>query len=224
MVITKTMTSFARGRVRHQPGRHVLGWMLGALLLIPLALAACNESPPPPDDAALNQLHWCDKQTLLFQDVGQSPAVTLTDWRQVKTELDFTVYLPERLPLGSCLVSGEALIHDKVLGSTFGVSYLLPGGVSLALSETAVSGDQAPTFQCSPSSAATPTATSGKNATPTATAAPGTPTPTPIGGNTLLCLGAKGQTNIVMDSSKPEKDLQAIFNGLKPNVDWIPQK
>ncbi|HEU5368209.1 MAG TPA: hypothetical protein VFU69_07080 [Ktedonobacterales bacterium] len=223
MGITIAMTSLARWGVRHRPGRHVLGCLLGALLLIPLALAACNEAPPPSNDAALNQLHWCDKQTLLFQDASQFPAVPLTDWAQVKTSLDFTVYLPERLPVGSCLVSGEALIHDKVLGSSFGISYLLPGGVSLALSETAAAGNQAAAFQCSPSSSVTPTSapTSG---TPTATATPGTPTPTPIGGNTLLCLGAKGQTNVVMDSSESEKDLQATFNGLKANVDWIPKK
>src|SRR5579885_1214322 len=122
MGITIAMTSLARWGVRHRPGRHVLGCLLGALLLLPLALAACNEAPPP-NDAALNQLHWCDKQTLLFQDASQTPAVPLTDWAQVKTALDFTIYLPERLPIGSCLVSGEALIHDKVLGSSFGISY-----------------------------------------------------------------------------------------------------
>ncbi|HEY7358868.1 MAG TPA: hypothetical protein VH590_20435 [Ktedonobacterales bacterium] len=223
MLITIARTSLARWRGRHRPGRHVLGCLLGALLLLPLALAACNETPPPPNDAALNQLHWCDKQTLLFQDASQTPAVTLTDWTQVKTALDFTVYLPERLPLGTCLVSGEALIHDKVLGSSFGISYLLPGGVSLALSETAVSGSQAATFQCSPSSSETPTSVPASG-TPTATTTPGTPTPTPIGGNTLLCLGAKGQTNVVIDSSDSEPDLQATFNSLKPNIDWIPQK
>ncbi len=196
-------------------GRFAPGWMLSALLLGLLALAACNDAPPPPNGTVLNQLHWCDKQTLLFQDASQSPPARLTDWGQVKSALDFTVYLPQTLPSGSCLVSGEALIHDKVLGSSFGVTYVLPGGGSLAFSETAVSGQQAPTFQCSPS-----------NGTPTTTPARGTPTPPPgmAGGATLLCLGAKGKTNIVIDSSESQKDLQAIFDGLQANVDWIPQK
>lgn len=208
---------------RHQPGRAASGRALGALLLLPLALAACNDTPPlPPTDTPLNQLHWCDKQTLLFQDASQSPPAALTDWEQVRSALDFTVYLPQTLAKGSCLVAGEAIIHDKVLGSSFGVSYLLPNGNSLAFSETAVSGEAAPTFQCSPS---TGTTTETPTPTPTSTGTPTPTTPTPGLGNsvTLLCLGSKAKTNIVIDSSESEKDLQTLFSGLQANVDWIPK-
>jgi hypothetical protein len=211
--------------VRRRSDRLALGALVGALLLAPLVLVACGETPPP-TDAALNQLHWCGKQTMLFQDAGQTPPTTLTDWTQVKAALDFTVYLPQQLPIGTCLVSGEALIHDKVLGSSFGISYLLPGGVSLAFSETAVTGSQAASFQCSPSSSApgvTPT-TAPAN-TPTAgTSTPPAPTTTTSNATTLLCLGAKGKTNVVIDSSEAQKDLQTTFNGLQANVDWIPKK
>jgi hypothetical protein len=210
--------------VRHRSGRPMSFWALSALLLLSLGLAACNDTPPPPTDAALTQLHWCGKQTLLFQDSSQTPPTVLTDWAQVKASLDFSVYLPQRLPLGTCLVSGEALIHDKVLGSSFGVSYLLPGGVSLAFSETAVSGSPATIFACSPSTAPTPTTVPTKTpagVTPT----PATPTPTPGAGNagTLLCLGSKDQTNIVIDSDESDAELQTLFTGLKANVDWIPK-
>jgi len=211
---------------QHPPGRLTLGALLGALLLLPLVLAACNDTPPAPTDAPLNQLHWCGKQTLLFQDAGQTPPTTLTDWTQVKSALDFTVYLPQKLPIDTCLVSGEALIHDKVLGSSFGISYLLPSGASLAFSETAVTGQQAAAFQCSPSNGApgsTPTAT--PTAAPTSsTATPPAPTTTTANAVTLLCLGAKDKTNVVIDSSEAEKDLQTTFNSLQANVDWIPKK
>ncbi len=217
MAIQTALSSRFCGRARHQEVRSLLSWTLGMLLLLPLALAACSDTPPPPDGTVLNQLHWCAKETLLFQDASKSPPATLTDWGQVKSALDFTVYLPQRLPTGSCLVSGEAIIHDKVLGSSFGVSYVLPDGGTLAFSETAVSGQQTPTFQCSPS-----------GGTPTNTPTPtpkGTPTPTPGAGTgtTLLCLGSKAKTNIVMNSSQPQKELQAIFDSLQANVDWIPQ-
>ena len=197
-----------------------VGWPVGLLLL----LAACNTTPPPPvpNGAPLNQLHWCtSSHTLVFQDTGQSPPTQLASWTQVKQQLGFTTYLPQMLPTGTCLVSGEALIHDKILGSTFGVTYLLPGGIALAFSEAEVSSDQTITFQCS-SGASTPTPGS-----PTATPAsptPGTTTPGPASSKTLQCLGAKGQTTIVIVSDQPQSALQTTFTSLQPNVDWVPKK
>ena len=233
MRITTVFSRLVHRFTRRRPGRLTAVWMMGALVLVPLVLAACNDTPPT--DAALSDLHWCDKQTLLFQDASQTPPATLTDWKKVTKALDFTVYLPPRLPVGSCLVSGEALIHDKVLGSSFGVSYLLPGGVSLAFSETAVSSGETASFQCSQSNAPAPTATPNGTPTDTPTATPtseatGTPTDTPIPEPTvtptitLLCLGGKGNTNIVIDSSEAEKDIKTLFSGMQSGVDWIPQK
>ena len=167
-------------------------------LLLPLALAACNNSTPtPPVDSALNQLHWCDKPTTLFQDASQSPPTTISDWKTVKSELSFTVYLPARLPNGACLVDGHAIVHDKVLGSSFSIAYQLPGGVPLALSETLVSGTSTPDLQCQAD-------TSSKD--------------------TLLCLGTKAQTSVVVDSKQSQKDLQTFFKNLQPNIDWLPIK
>jgi len=201
----------SRAHLRAQRRLFRLSWMTGALVLLSLSLAACNDMTPAPstNGTPLTQLHWCTKPVEVFQDASQSPATMLTDWAQVKTALDFTTYLPQTLPPGSCLVSGEATVHDKVLGSSFGVSYLLPGNVSLAISETAVSGAQAPTFACSPSSG---------------TSTSGTPTPGAGDNSTLLCLGAKDKTNVVIDSNEPEKDLQTLFTSMQSNVAWVPAK
>src|SRR5262245_25425806 len=83
-----------------------LCWL--GLLLVPLVLAACgaDSKPSPPNGGTLlNQLHWCDVPTVLFQDGSKSPPATLTDWSEVKSQLNFTVYLPSTLPDGSCLVA-----------------------------------------------------------------------------------------------------------------------
>src|SRR5579883_3413591 len=184
------------------------GWLL---VLLPLALAACNDTPPPPPtDIPLNQLSWCSSaHTLIFQDASQATPTAIASWTQVKPQLGFTIYLPPMLPKGTCLVSGEALVHDKILGSTFGVTYLLPGGMPLAFSEAHVSSDQLITFQCS---------------TGEATPGPGTPTAPPAGNQTLQCLGQKGQTTIVIVSDQTQKEIQTTFNNLQPDVDWVPKK
>ncbi len=200
------------------------GWLL---VLLPLALAACNDTPPPPPtDIPLNQLSWCSSaHTLIFQDASQATPTAIASWTQVKPQLGFTIYLPPMLPKGTCLVSGEALVHDKILGSTFGVTYLLPGGMPLAFSEAQVSSDQMITFQCSTGEATpgpgTPTAAP---STPTPTPGPGTPTAPPAGNQTLQCLGQKGQTTIVIVSDQTQKEIQTTFNNLQPDVDWVPKK
>jgi hypothetical protein len=226
-MLSTMMTALVQRVARRRSGL-VAGSMLSALLL--LTLAACNDAPPT--TVALNQLKWCDKQTMIFQDASQSPATPISDWKQVKKALDFTVYLPPQLPVGTCLVSGEALVHDKVLGSSFGVSYVLPGGVSLAFSETEQSSGETASFQCSPSNGPQPTATPTQAAddTPTpsdeTTPTPTPPAPTATATNTvmLLCLGGKGKTSIVMGSSASEKDLKGYFQNMQADVDWIPQK
>jgi hypothetical protein len=190
------------GRVRDARawrGAAPLRWVGLGLFLLPLLLAACGgDTPAPSNGTALNQLHWCDKPTQLFQDGSQSPPTALADWSKVKGQLNFTVYLPATLSDGSCLVSAHALVNDKVLGSSFSVSYLMPGGVPLAFSETALSSTQSSSaFQCAPDA-------SNKG--------------------TFDCLGAKDKTNIVMVSKAEQKDLETLFNKLQPNVDWQPKK
>lgn len=185
---------------RHQRGSARWGMAGSLLLLLSLALAACtsNTPAPPPAGTALNQLHQCDtKTTTFFQDDSQTPPATLTDWKTVKNDLTFTTYLPARLPNGTCLVNGHAIVHDKVLGSQFSVSYILPGGVPLAISETFLNGAAVPALQCLPDA-------SNKGS--------------------LECLGSKGQTSVVFDSSDTEKNLQALFKSLQPNVDWVPKQ
>lgn len=189
MVMSRWLSWVSRG-----PGFRALGI---AFLFLPLALAACNSTAPPPVDSALNQLKWCDKPTMLFQDASQSPPTTITDWATVKTALSFTVYLPARLPNGTCLVDGHAIVHDKVLGSSFSIAYQLPGGMPLALSETLVTGATTPNLQCQAD-------TSSKD--------------------TLLCLGTKEQTSVVIDGKQSQKDLQTLFTNLKANIDWEPAK
>lgn len=201
MVLEQVSALFLTRAWAARAGRRAapLGWLGLAFLLVSLLLAACNgNTPQPPSgDTALNQLHWCDKPIQLFQDGSQSPPAEVTEWAKVKSQLNFTVYLPAALPDGSCLVSAHALVNDKVLGSTFSVSYLLPGGVPLAFSETALNEQNASAFQCSPDAS---------------------------NQGTFDCLGAKDKTNVVMVSKAEQKQLQSLFNGLQPNVDWQPKK
>src|SRR5215467_4699140 len=119
---------------------------------------------------------------------------TITDWSEVVAGLGFTIYLPSTLPGGTCLVNAQATIHDPIIGGSFTIGYLLPDHSALSLSEAPLI-SQNTTFQCNPSSGATPQT----NATPKA----GTPTSAtratqevPL----LLCSGAKETTNIVMSA------------------------
>ncbi|HYX49764.1 MAG TPA: hypothetical protein VE843_08470, partial [Ktedonobacteraceae bacterium] len=75
---------------------------------------------------------------------------TITDWSQVEAGLGFTVYLPATLPAGSCLVNGQATIHDPIIGGSFTIGYLLPDHSALSLSEAPLI-SQNTAFQCNPS-------------------------------------------------------------------------
>lgn len=201
-----------------------------------------------PSHLALAKLRWCGKPLVLFRDEGvlPSPTVTattaatatatgtatgtvtatstaaassgkpktITDWSQVQPQLGFTVYLPTTFPTHTCLVSVSGTIHDPIFGGSFIIGYLLPNHSSISLSEAPLR-TQNPAFQCSPSSSL--------GGTPTATSTPKTGvTPTPTAIPTQLCSGAKGTTNIFFSSSGTTAQLQQFFNGLQPNVDWMP--
>ncbi|WP_156025256.1 hypothetical protein [Thermogemmatispora carboxidivorans] len=201
---------------------------------------------PTAATVALNQLHWCGKPSMLFRDEGAtvSPAVstatatttptvtatttptatpassgprTLTDWQQVQALLGFTIYLPSRLPARTCLVSALGTVHDPIFGGNFSISYLLPDGSAISLSE-APHRNQKSVFQCT-ASLATPTATARPQAkaSPTARVSP-TPTRTP----SQICSGVRGETSIVFSAPGDEKTLKQFFDTLQPNVAWVP--
>jgi hypothetical protein len=139
---------------------------------------------------------------------------TITDWSEVKANLGFTVYLPSKLPKGTCLVNAQATVHDPIIGGSFTIAYLLPDHSALSLSEAPLV-SQNTIFQCNPSNGATAQA----NATPKA----GTPAPSVTHGTSLLlCSGAKDTTNIVMSARGSTAYLQQLFNNLQPNLTWIP--
>ena len=137
---------------------------------------------------------------------------TITDWTQVQPELGFTVFLPTTLPTHTCLVSVSGTIHDPIFGGSFIIGYLLPNHSSISLSEAPLR-SQSQAFQCSPSASASGTPNASPKAGVTATA---TPIATP------LCSGAKTTTNIFFSAPGTVKQLEQFFNGLQPNVDWLP--
>jgi hypothetical protein len=143
---------------------------------------------------------------------------TLTDWAEVEPLLGFTVYLPPRLPNRTCLVSALGTVHDPIFGGNFSISYLLPDGNSISLSEAPLR-TQKPLFQCTSSLL---TATAGtKSAPATGTATPRsrvTATATP----NQICSGVHGTTSIVFSAPGDQQALQKFFNSLQPNVAWVP--
>lgn len=227
-----------------------MGIFLGCLLLSACSnpFGGSASSTATPATRALTSITWCAKPLMVFRDEGATPAAsatatstasgtstptgtstasasgspaagagtpqTVSDWSLVKANLGFTVYLPKTLPTGTCLVSAQATIHDPIFGGSFTIGYLLPDHTSLSLSEAPLK-SQNTSFQCNPTSA--PTATSG---TATATTTP-TPTPT-AAADSQLCSGAKDTTNIVLSGPGTADHLQQIFNGLQPDINWIP--
>ncbi|WP_376794806.1 hypothetical protein [Thermogemmatispora sp.] len=197
---------------------------------------------------ALNQLHWCGKPSMLFRDEGAtvSPAAstatvtatasatataqatsspssgprTLTDWEQVQPLLGFTVYLPPRLPARTCLVSALGTVHDPIFGGNFSISYLLPDGSAISLSE-APHRNQKSLFQCT-ASLVTPTAAARPQATQTKATSTAQVSPTPTRTPNRICSGVRGETSIVFSAPGDEKTLKQFFDALQPNVAWVP--
>ena len=159
-------------------------------------------------------------------------AQTVTDWSLVKANLGFTVYLPTTLPNHSCLVSAQATIHDPIFGGSFTIGYLLPDHTSLSFSEAPLK-SQNTSFQCNITGGITSTPTKSTpvaggtvpaNETPTVTVTPprAQPTPALTMATSQLCSGAKNTTNIVLSGPGTVQHLQQVFDGLQPNITWIP--
>jgi hypothetical protein len=150
---------------------------------------------------------------------GPGTPTTLTDWKVVKADLGFSVFLPVTLPHATCLVSAQATVHDPTFGGSFLIGYLLSDHTSITISEAPLT-SQSTTFQCNVSNSAG-AQKSGPSATGTGTpSVPVSPTPTPI--PLQLCSGAKETTNIVLSARRSVEYLQQVFNGLQSNVTWIP--
>lgn len=201
--------------------------LAASLILISILFSACNNpfggsasnTPTTGAGQGLSTVHWCGKPLMVFRDekaatatamTTPSTASTITNWSVVKSNLGFTVYLPTSLPQGACLVSAQATIHDAIYGGkgSFTIGYLLPDHTSLSFSEAPLKLKSA-AFQCEQN--ATPTSSGKQKATPTASAAA-----------TQLCSGAKNTTNIVIGGSGTVQHLQQVFDGLQPDVTWMP--
>lgn len=194
-----------------------------ALVALALGLAGCaSGQTSTSNQLALSQVPWCDVPAINFQDDSKLTPSTLTDWNVIKQQLGFTPYLPASLPKGTCLALAGGSVHDPVFGGRFLITYYLPGSGPLSFSEAPKSanggGHLASGVQCSQSSfGSTPTTSS---TTPAAGATP-EPTSTPAAPLTI-CLGTLSETNISMAGAMSTKDLQAMYKGLQPNVDWVP--
>lgn len=146
---------------------------------------------------------------------GPSGPRTISEWSQVEPNLGFTVYLPDTLPRGTCLVSAQATIHDPIFGGNFFIGYLLSDHNSISLSEAPLNSKKLQ-FQCNPSGSASPqTKTTPKSGTPAPSASPTQPPD-------QLCSGARNSTNIVLLAQGSMDSLQKFFEALQPNVAWIP--
>ena len=170
---------------------------LAALLLaLMAALAGCASSSTVHDDAAdLSKLSWCDSPFVNFFDGSTANATPISDWNQVRGQLDFTLYLPPSLPQGSCLVLAGGTFHDAIYGSHVSITWDLPNGEPLSISEAPNRANGAGAVQC---------AASAQDA------------------KTTICLGTIGSTSITLAARESAASLQALFGSLKPNVDWVP--
>jgi len=218
-----------------------------SLLLTSILLVACasgdggQTSITGTKTTPLAQLHWCGKKPLMvFRDEGagatvtagspvaaETPeiqttptttATTLSNWDIVKTDLDFTVYLPGSLPNGTCLMSAAGTTHDPIFGSSFTIGYLLPTDDSINISEAPVH-MQNLTFQCNiekASNIASNTASNAVSSNNVSSATAATKEPVQI------CTGVQKGTSIVLAARGTTDDLKTFFQNLQPNIDWVP--
>lgn len=214
-----------------------------SLLLTSILVVACasgdggQTSITGTKTTPLTQLHWCGKKPLMvFRDEGASATVTagnttatenqttprttattLTNWDMVKTDLDFTVYLPGSLPNGTCLMSAAGTVHDPIFGSSFTIGYLLPTDDSINISEAPVH-MQNLTFQCNIEKASNIASNTASNTVASNTVSSVTAAKEPV----QICTGVQRGTSIVLAARGTTDDLKAFFQNLQPNIDWMP--
>lgn len=234
-------------RWKRWSGYAVLGLLLSGVLLASCAnpIGGGPSVTPTPSSLALAKLKWCSQPFIVFRDEhasgtatpGSTPSATpatnatatstttpqgtptpatLTDWSQIKPLLGFTIYLPAALPTGTCLVSVSGTLHDPVFGGSFTIGYLLPNHTALSLSEAPQSSTSL-SFQCTQGNGTTQQSIKAGTATPTAS-------PAAAETSYMVCSGVKGSTNVVFSAQGSMPYLTGFYNGLQPNVDWLPSK
>lgn len=223
--------------------------LLWVALLVSFVLVACSDSSSStpggtnngsssapkatPAPVALSSLHWCGKPSMVFRDQADANAAkastqtqlgpangtptAINDWNTVKANLGFTIFLPKTLPAGSCLLNVSSSLRDPIFGSNFTITYVLPDQNSVSFSQ-APSRSQNTNFQCNISDAP---AADGSGTTKKGT--PGA-TPTPTTNPVQLCNGVREKTNIVFSARGATPTLEQFFQGLQPDVDWMPAK
>jgi hypothetical protein len=147
-----------------------------------------------------------------------STATTLTNWEIVKTDLNFTVYLPDSLPSGTCLMSAAGTVRDPIFGSSFTIGYLLPTDDSINISEAPVR-MQDLAFQCNvtkdSNAVSNPVSKAGSSNSVASTT---TATKEPV----QICTGVQKGTSIVLAARGTTDELKTFFQNLQPNIDWVP--
>ena len=196
--------------------------LLVVALAAALALGGCDLGGGPsagtPQSTAvkLNQIPWCDRPFISFQDDSTTARTTISSWSSVKDQLGFTPYLPVTLPKGTCLALVGGSIHDPIFGGHFDITYNLPQSGSLSFSEAPKRDNLGSSVQCVVS-AQQPEATQ-----PAVTPTPGQPTATPLPPKTEVCLGVIENTSVTLAARQSASDLQTLFKSLKPGQDWQP--
>jgi hypothetical protein len=195
------MEDVVSSRFRSYTGRGArsIAFALFGAATLALVLSACDSSSttgaPVSTRPALAQVPWCDKPSIQFQDDSTAQQTVLTDWSQVKGQLNFTPYLPPTLPAGSCLVLAGGTIHDPIYGARLSITYDLPDSVPVSFSEAPKRANLSETLQCQ---ASTTDAT------------------------TSICIGAIANTTVTIAARQVQSDVQTLFKSLQPNVEWVP--
>ncbi|HEU5226968.1 MAG TPA: hypothetical protein VFU49_04075 [Ktedonobacteraceae bacterium] len=227
--------------VSKEPTNYAWPFLLGVILIGSMLLAACSDANivgggnATPTPVGTSSIHWCGNPLVVFRDeaapttptpgatatpgTSLDPAngvpKTITDWKVVKANLGFTVFLPSTFPAGTCLTSASSTLRDPIIGSIFTIGYLLPNHDAISLSEAPLRSQKNAAFQCSTSVSTTITDGGAKGGTPTATT---TSAQDPV----QLCTGGRDTTNIVFSARGSTASLQKFFLALQPNLNWLP--